>query len=210
MTIDPAWELNVTWEMHGHKMLLKHSALMTSFTAGKFFLEIGSDRGEGSTRALAELANKLDLIFITVDMDPSIYEKALKIVKEINPKFSAECYRGENFIKLFGKEDIAVLYLDAYDTMPEGLDLPQDIKNPYIKNTGAWSNKAAWEMHLKASTRADERLIPGGLICFDDEWKKEGVWAKRSKGYTAIPWLFEHGYKEIDYVEGCVLLQKPK
>ena len=207
--LDPNWELTVKWDMHGHQMLLKHSDLMTSFPAGKFFLEIGSDRGEGSTKALAELANKLQLIFITVDMNPDIQKKALKIVQEVNPKFSAECYKGEDFINFFKKDDIAILYLDAYDTMPPGLDLPQDIKDPYIKSDGKWNNEAAWEMHLKASMRADKRLIPGGLICFDDEWRKEGVWAKRSKGYTAIPWLLEQGYDELLYVDGCILLRKP-
>ena len=111
MTLDPDWERSVTWEMHGHQMLLKHSDLMTSFPKGKFFLEIGSDRGEGSTKALAELANKLGLVFITVDMNPEIHKRAVEIVEEVNPEFSAECYKGEYFIDLFKKEDIVLIRL---------------------------------------------------------------------------------------------------
>jgi hypothetical protein len=208
MTSDTNWEHNIRWEKHGHQLLLEHEVLLAS-PKNKFFLEVGSDRGEGSTKILAELAKRLQLIFITIDMDSNICEKAMKTVGAVNPRFSAECGLGENFIPLFEDESIAILYLDAYDTMPVGFDLPQDIKDPYIKNMGKWNNEDAWNMHLKCSIAADKKLIPGGFICFDDMWRKDGIWATRSKGYLAVPWLMEHGYEEISYVDGCVLLGKP-
>jgi hypothetical protein len=221
MTSDPtqdynAWEYNVKWEKHGHQLLfeLLNEPNDFKFPPGKFFLEMGSDRGEGSTKVLAELANKLELTFITVDMNPELCQNALKIVQAINPKFSAECDRGEDFIaNFFGDGDIAVLYLDAYDTMPVGADLPSDIKEPYIKNMGKWSNEEAWNMHLKCSEIADKKLMPGGLICFDDMWRQGGMyghWAMRSKGFMAVPWLLSQEYEEIKYVDGCVVLRKPQ
>jgi hypothetical protein len=206
---DSSWEYNIRWEKHGHQLLIDHSYLFKNFPKGKFLVEIGSDRGEGSTKALAELALELKLNFITVDMNWDIYKRALEIVHEVNPTFAAECDKGEDFINFFAEEDIAILYLDAYDTMPPGFELPKDIKDPYIENMGRWDNFDAWNMHLQCCVVANKKLMPGGYVCFDDVWRKDNVWAKRSKGYTAIPWLMDRGYKEIKYVDGCILLRKP-
>jgi len=200
------WEYSIIWEKHGHQLLLDHRHLM-NFPKGKMLLEIGSDHGEGSTRPLATMAKELGLGFATVDMDPEITEKS-KFVAEIDESFKNICGKGEEFIRTLDPESIAILYLDAYDTMPPGLQLPGDMKAPYISRMGGWDTRSAWRMHLTACKEADSRMVPGGLICFDDVWRRNGVMAYRSKGYLAIPWLLSKGYKEINFVEGCALYGK--
>jgi len=207
------WEYNVQWEKHGHQLLSEHRSLI-DFVKDNIVLEIGSDRGEGSTKTLALLAKDFNLKFITIDMNIDVINNVTSIVQSIDEKFDCFCYRGENFITTLSNNSIAILYLDAYDTMPENIDLPLDMKMPYLENLGNWNLESAWQMHLDACQRAHEKIVDGGLICIDDIWRRETLvsgyheYAKRSKGYTAIPWLLKNGYKEVCYVEGCILFQK--
>ena len=208
--LDPSWEYNIHWEKHGHT-LLAEALLKTDLPLGTYIIEIGSDRGEGSTKILAEIAYSLQMEFVTVDVDPILCNSIKNILENISPFFEAVCSKGEEYLKTELKDNsIAALYLDAYDTMPPGLDLPQDMKEQYLVKIGPWNNQKAWDMHLESCKQANSKLIPGGLVCFDDMWRRDRKWAMRSKGYTAVPWLMSQGYEELDYVEGCVLLRKPK
>lgn len=206
--MDDSWELSVTWVKHGHQLIIDNQKIFQDSHKGKILLEIGSDRGEGSTEKLALLAKQYGLWFITVDMNPEISIRCEKIVRDIDNSFISVCSKGEEYIANLPAESIAVLYLDAYDTMPPGYTLPPDMAKPYTKNLGGWNNDAAWAMHLKACQKGHNKIIPSGYVCFDDVWRKNRVWAQRSKGYLAIPWLMSMDYEEVDYVDGSILLQK--
>ena len=205
--MDNDWEYSVTWTQHGHSLLVDHKEDMADFTTGLTFLEVGSDRGEGSTKVLAELALSLGMKFVTVDMDDAVSDKVRPVVEAVHPEFMAICAKGEDYILTLPDNSIAVAYLDAYDTMPPDRMLPADMAQPYSR-LGGWKNHEAWRMHLIASMALDFKLVPGGLLCFDDTWRKNGVWASRSKGYMALPWLLANGYREVAYVDGSILLRK--
>jgi hypothetical protein len=61
------------------------------------FIEIGSERGTGSTHRLAKLCNKIGWNFITVDADKDISKSALSIVKKFNLNFTAIHELGEKY-----------------------------------------------------------------------------------------------------------------
>jgi len=198
------WEYEVVWVKHGHELLLDARDLVEK-TKGHI-IEIGSERGEGSTALLATMAKELGRPFITVDMDENVASGAKEVLQKIDKNAKAVCQKGEDFLKEF-EEPIGVLYLDGYDTMPPGAILPGDLAAPYEK-LGGWSNEGAWLMHLKCVLETVKQVVPGGLVCFDDAWRRDCHWAERTKGYTAIPYLLMNGYHEIRYEEGAVLLER--
>lgn len=199
-------EFNLQWDAHGHDLLIRHRHDVEK-APGEVIIEVGSERGEGSTKALATLALELKKHFITIDMNPDISNSAARLVSGISPNFESICGPAEEVLPAI-KGRICLAYLDGYDTMPPGADLPQDLKEPYRRVLGGWSLGAAWRMHLDCSRVLEQRISPGGLISFDDVWKLGSDWALRSKGYTAVPYLLQKGYVELDYMEGAILLRR--
>jgi Ni2+-binding GTPase involved in maturation of urease and hydrogenase len=76
--------------MHGHRLIEHFRPAIAALVDGRdglAMLEVGSERGSGSTRLLAELAKSLKLKFITVDADAEVAQEAKNIVASIDPGF---------------------------------------------------------------------------------------------------------------------------
>ncbi len=195
--------------MHGHQLIIESENIITNLAKVTkeelSLIEIGSERGSGSTLSLAKFAQSLGLKFITVDADEEVVVSAREIIKSIDQRFEAHHQLGEVFLSNYPFNNIAVVYMDAFDIVT---DWPhkQETIDSYKRRDVPLTNEMAWKMHLEASKAVHEKIIPGGLICFDDVWKDvNGQW--QGKGKTAIPFLLEHGYKLVKFKPDSLLLE---
>lgn len=195
--------------IHGDEMILLNRTYIDSFISmpeSLTFIEIGSQRGTGSTSRLSAYAKALGLHLITVDADADNSSSAAEIVSCVDRSFEAHHALGEVYLSSYPHDNIAICYLDAFDLVTDWPHKESTI-NSYKKRNAEFSNQAAYEMHLKASEAIVRKVIPGGFICFDDVWKDaNGIW--QGKGKTAIPYLLSQGYDVICYVQNSLLLQR--
>jgi len=196
--------------VHGHGLIEHFRPRIAELIKGRpglVMLEVGSERGSGSTQLLAEMARSLGLRFITIDADAEVAAEAAAIVTSINPSFEAHHALAEEFLASYEATDIAVLYMDAFDIVGDWPHKASTIES-YSRRNVELCNENAWKMHYAASRAAFKKVIRGGFVCFDDVWKDEGgTW--QGKGKTALPFLLQSGYQEAFYVQGhCVMLQR--
>jgi hypothetical protein len=168
-------------------------------------VEIGSERGEGSTTFLADMAAKLGISFYTVDFDPVRAEEASKICKQFdNPEIAAFHMTGEDFLTnvfpTFGKK-IFFLYLDNFDFIYDhiiGL-CDKDISR-YAELGAVLNNENSKDVHLRQTELALPFTYTGSFILCDDTFKRGHQWD--GKCAYAVPFLLSKKWKIIDINEG--------
>lgn len=190
--------------MHGHQTI--GNLLLHNHYEQSTMIEIGSERGLGSTSLLASLAKKYKLHFITVDIMEETQKRVEKIVTDINPNFRAVCMRGEEFLKIYPRRDMAIIYLDAFDITYPNKKRREDRAEIYQSKGLNYSNESSWKMHLECCQNMFNKMRIGGFVVFDDSWiakNKDGSKFYEGKGRTAIPFLLNNGYvryKQFPYV----------
>lgn len=194
------------------QIILQYEELLKntfSTTENPIFIEIGSERGHGSTEHHAHMCNKLNFKFITVDAYKPTTENAKKIAKSVNDDFEAYNMLGEDYLKQYDSK-IHVLYLDAFDLehmrdRTEGV--VQSTRGSYGERGVALTNTNCYLAHLDMAKNAIDKMAENGIIFFDDVYSGPPEW--EGKGKTAIPFLLEKGYKIIDQNTEQLILQKP-
>jgi len=155
-------------------------------------VEIGSDRGGGSTAALGRLCADSHIFFETIDIDLDAQYRAIEILSKIpNCSYQALCMDGRQYLQYAKPNTLALLYLDAVDL--------------------GMNHSLSW--HFSAAKIAKDKIVPGGFICIDDTWwcSEFGMLGKqwKGKGHFVVPFLIWEGWKVISYLPRAVLLQKP-
>jgi FkbM family methyltransferase len=193
---------------HGHELLAR---LLPDVAAGRrgFVVEVGTTReklpGQGSTVVLAELAAKLRLSFVTVDMDPANTEQARLDLARI-PTARAETAKGEEFLATFDQPIVAA-YLDAFD-IQHGMHSEERVQR-YRQHLGTdITNAAASAMHLAAAEALRPWLVPGGLVVIDDTWADGAGYA--GKGRDAVPALLAGGFAIVGTTDSAIALRSPE
>lgn len=86
------------------------------------WIEVGVDRGEGSTRFLSDLAAVRGVDFYGVDMDPDQITRAtenLSIDGKLPSHITLACDRGEHYIQQLSTDNpelkASLVYLDNFD-----------------------------------------------------------------------------------------------
>lgn len=199
---------------HGQDLLISYLNInieyikKTSANKQPVLIEIGTTRetvpGQGSTKKLAELCQKLSLHFITVDMDPHNTHRARELFKEMGVSFDAVTAKGEDYLRAYeGQFDF--VFLDAYD-FDHGMhsDLRQ---SRYKKYLGVPINDSdCHQMHLDCAQSVNAKLADRGLVCMDDTWLDDGQWT--AKGTLAMPYLLNNGFKLMDVRNRAALLAR--
>ncbi|MCX7744166.1 MAG: hypothetical protein N2167_06330 [Flavobacteriales bacterium] len=195
--------------IHGDEMILLNKTFILQSLKGKdrlAIIEIGSQRGTGSTHRLCRFASQNNMHFITVDADENNAKGAAEIIAAVDNHFEAHHQLGEIFLRNYSKKNIGICYLDAFDLITDWPHKESTIES-YKKRNAEFTNEAAYKMHLDAAQEVWDKVVPGGFICFDDAWKdNQGNW--QGKGKTAIPFLLSHGYVINYYKKNSVLLQR--
>lgn len=173
------------------------------------FIEVGSERGHGSTQNLAEFCKTLGFKFITVDATPSVTQNAKGILELIDPTFEAHNDLGEEFLKKYDSP-IHVLYLDAFDLehMSDRAvgSFVESTHGQYVDRGVELTNENCYKCHLQMAQNAIDKMAKNGIIFFDDVYSDEPDWD--GKGKTAIPFLLDNGFEIIEREYPQLLLQK--
>lgn len=182
-------------------------------------VEIGSERGEGSTQFFSNFAKENNLNFYSIDFEKGAYERAESIIGE-----NAYCMTGEDFLDNVYKQKeskIGAAYLDNFDfCYPNlvGSQLISDQSSLYDQYGIKLNNDNSKLAHLNQTKKIIENYIDGFcLLMFDDtyintperitSYRKSKMTKKEQllkldydgKGGTAVPYLLNKGWKPVDY-----------
>jgi hypothetical protein len=162
-------------------------------------LEIGGERGEGSTRFLCALAEDRNRSFISIDIDPLITKASQDIVSGCD---FALCVNdsGERYLENWPHEPIGIAYLDNFDCTAKKVEsgelpLPSHIikqRQRYSELGLEMNNENCEEAHLKQSQGIHKNKSNLSFIVFDDTYPEAGY---SGKGCKAVPWLLGRGWK---------------
>jgi len=172
------------------------------------FVEIGSDRGEGSTQWLDALAAERKTKLISVDVSNKAQSHWAD--KLSDTKFVVES--GSVWASEFAYDwtDIAVLYLDNFDYIWDINEIRPAIKlqmAEYADRGVAMTNQACQTEHLKQLMLLYSCLSPGAVVAFDDTYCYNDCWI--GKCGPAVVYLLACGWKVVHQTLDCgVILTK--
>lgn len=172
------------------------------------FVEIGSDRGEGSTQWLDALAADYKTKLITVD----ISSKARSHWEGKLPNTEFVVQPGSDWADDFyvDGQGIAVLYLDNFDYIWDINDVRPAIKMQmaeYADQGIAMTNQACQTEHLKQLMLLYPCLTTGAVVAFDDTYCYNDCWI--GKCGPAVVYLLACGWKVVHQTLDCgVILKK--
>ena len=172
------------------------------------FVEIGSDRGEGSTQWLDALAADHNTNLITVDT--SSKAKSNWEGKLSNTEFVVQT--GSTWAKDFNTSGhgIAVLYLDNFDYIWDINDIRPAIKlqmADYADRGVVMTNQACQTEHLKQLVALESCLNTRAVVAFDDTYCYNDCWI--GKCGPAVVYLLACGWQVVHQTLDCgVILKK--
>lgn len=152
-------------------------------------VEIGGERGEGSTSFLQRFAHRKGVPFHTVDM--------------VNTGMTGEQWCREVLPGL--NERVGFAYLDNFDWTFETFK-----HEPWVHEQRAAYARAGVELtnanslaaHLEQTQLIEPFAADDCAILYDDTWQTpDGQWT--GKGGTAIPWLLSRGWRILETVRPC-------
>lgn len=171
--------------------------LIDDFDLKGSVVEIGTERGEGSTKYLAAACKEAGNKFYTVDFDlnaPSF------------PSLNQYRMRGEMFFEDHFPDDekICFAYLDGFDwvwpTLEGILDWQLDQIEHYATYGITMNNENSQLSHLSLTQSVVESAADKCVILFDDTYLKAPDYENLSfdgKGGMACDWLIEQGWEQI-------------
>lgn len=177
------------------------------------FVEIGTSRNgdDGSTKTLAEWADRLGTSLITVDMDPVNCEfvQNLRI-----PNCTILNQKGEDYLRqrIYGMRPISYLYLDNFDWdwHPESTEgFVRDQQERYTALGLEMTNVNSQRAHLTQMISALPHMAPQSLVVCDDTWYNRWWGHYSGKSGAVVPYLLANGfevlYSEENPVYGTIL-----
>lgn len=158
-------------------------------------LEIGSERGEGSTLWLAEFCAERGITFHTVDIDPGVHAMAEAVISRFETCF-AHLGAGEDFLP---DKKIRFAYLDSFDCIPDGYeeaDFIADQRSRYKELGLGFGNRASAKSHLAQARLVNEHAASRCAVLIDDTSFTGSRWV--GKGSSAMPYLEKQGFELSD------------
>lgn len=178
-------------------------------------LEIGSDRGDGSTYIFATLAKNLGRQLFSVDVDPDVIEKNCSEFEQLPFELPVKFFNqtGEEFLQDNANLKFSIVLLDNFDWdwnphNPEPHVVEQQKK--YKEQFGLdMNNHQSQFTHLRQALMLTDMLTPDAMIICDDTY-----WAHEYGTYTGkcgavIPYLETQGFAVVlNKDHGIVMLRK--
>lgn len=165
------------------------------------FVEIGSDRYEGSTVELAQLAIKYNTVLHTVDMLTEGQDRITQegVIPGIIWHQGIGSEWAKNIFPTIGKK-ISCLYLDNfdYDWNVRDKNNPdiQAQKAQYLELGLEMNNQNCQVEHLKQTISLLPYMSEHSLVVCDDTYICNDCWIGKSG--PAVVYLLAHGYRVID------------
>jgi len=175
-------------------------------TAG-VFVEIGSDRGEGSTEFLNNLAANHDKKLITVDISGKAKSRWQTTLS--NTEFVVQS--GSQWASEFAHTwtDIDALYLDNFDYIWDINDVRPAIQLKMVEYADrgvAMTNQACQVEHLTQLIRLYPMLAPRAVVAFDDTYCYNDCWI--GKCGPAVVYLLAQGWQVVHQTLDCGVILK--
>ena len=178
------------------------------------FVEIGSDKGNGSTLPLAHMAQRLGLRLITVDLEEQIMGKLNYRYPEdpILANIDCVCAQGSLWAKeQFPKMDLSIscLYLDNFDWDygdPRFSHLIVEQQQEYVRRGYEMTNFNSQIEHLAQMIALLPYMDQSSIIVCDDTYTQNNCWV--GKCGAVVPYLEINGYKIIQKDDSAVMLAR--
>lgn len=176
-------------------------------SANGVFVEIGSDRGEGSTQWLDALAADHNKKLISVD----ISSKAASHWQGKLPNTEFVVQSGSDWADdfAFNWTDVDVLYLDNFDYIWDINDVRPAIKmqmSEYAERGVLMTNQQCQVEHLKQLMLLYSCLSPRAVVAFDDTYCYNDCWI--GKCGPAVVYLLANGWQVVHQTLDCGVILK--
>jgi hypothetical protein len=167
---------------------------LPQITADEVFVEIGSDRWEGSTEYYANLAVTNNTVLHTVDIDPDPQHRLAHIPgivwhTEIGSNWSQKIFPTIN-------KKIACLYLDNFDYIWDINNVGEHIRSQqqeYVNKFGlTMDNQNCQIEHFIQMQYLYPYMSDNSVVVLDDTYTINNCWVGKSGG--AVIFLLANGY----------------
>jgi len=161
----------------GKPYLEAQNFLPPSIVGNHVFVEIGSDRGEGSTEHLDKLAAKYKTRLYSVDIMPKSKNRLESTC--VNTEFVVAT--GSTWSKTFylNQHNISLLYLDNFDYIWDITEARPAIRHQqhlYADLGMEMSNQNCQVEHLTQMINLSHCMHPQGIVVFDDTYCVNDCW----------------------------------
>jgi hypothetical protein len=145
--------------------------------SNSIFVEIGSDRGEGSTSELDRLAGLHGTKLITVDVSTEAKQQLSAVLA--NTEFVVQS--GSAWAKHYQGPTISCLYLDNFDYIWDTKDIcshkpTMDQMHEYNTHGQTMNNENCQLEHMKQMMFLYAHLTPNAVVMFDDTYLHNDCW----------------------------------
>ena len=176
--------------------------------SGDIMLEIGSDRYEGSTVFLADLAQKKNIDLYSVDVDTSAYRRIRHPSVVWQHGTGSDWCR--NILPDLGKK-ISLLYLDNFDYNWDVNKYNESIaqqQQEYRTRFGLDMNNQACQVeHMQQMIYCLPHMADRSIIMCDDTYLLNDCWVGKCGG--PVIWLLAQGWKSLVIRDCGVILASP-
>jgi hypothetical protein len=171
------------------------------------FVEIGSERGEGSTISLNNLAAQYNTKLISVDINSDA--KQTYANQLANTEFIVAS--GGKWAREFSTSwtDIALLYLDNFDYIWDIDNVSPAIRIQMSEYAGqgiAMNNQNCQAEHMQQIIALRTCLSPDAVVVFDDTYCYNDCWI--GKCGPAVVYLQAHGWSVVHQTIDCGVIMK--
>jgi len=178
-------------------------------------LEIGSDRGEGSTIILAHIASFAKKTMYSVDMDTAIIDRNQKKYAKFPINFV--CQKGEEFLDQNSNLKFSLVLLDNFDwdwhpNQPHD-DIMQGQVSRYKDEFNLdLTNINSQQAHLLQAIKLKDMFSENAMVVCDDTWVTPDNTYSGKCG-AAIPYLMTLGFElaeQNNIGTGVILIRNKK
>jgi hypothetical protein len=171
------------------------------------FVEIGSERGEGSTVSLNNLAGQYNTKLISVDIN----SEAKRRYQEQLAHTEFVVAPGSDWAKEFASvpSDIALLYLDNFDYIWDVNNVSAAIQVQMREYAGqgiTMTNQNCQAEHMRQIVALRPCLSPTAVVVFDDTYCYNDCWI--GKCGPAVVYMQAHGWSVVHQTLDCGVIMK--
>lgn len=178
-------------------------------------LEIGADRGDGSTFIFASIAAHTGRQLYSVDIDKMIIENNHKRFEKMPFTLPVGFYQqaGEDFLKEHSELKFSIVLLDNFDwqwnpTKPEDF-IQAQVERYKSEFNVEMSNLNSQITHLRQALLLTDMLTEQAVVLCDDTYWDETHATYTGKCGAAIPYLMSIGFVPmLERDHGVILLRK--
>ena len=171
------------------------------------FVEIGSERGEGSTISLNNLAAQYNTKLISVDINPDAQQRYGHQLA--HTEFVVES--GSTWAKNFStfQSNIALLYLDNFDYIWDINNIGDNIQQQMQEYAGqgvTMNNQNCQAEHMRQIVALRTCLSPNAVVVFDDTYCYNDCWI--GKCGPVVVYMQAHGWSVVYQTTDCGVIMK--